>query len=51
MKQRAKQIYLAEKKKGKGYKPRAISIYMKEFNLNRMAAAILACEVEINIKK
>lgn len=51
MKQRAKQIYLAEKKKGKGYKPRAISIYMKEFNLSRMGAnklKICIFEAKIN---
>jgi hypothetical protein len=47
VKKRAKEIYLAEKKKGKGYKPRAITIYEKEFNMTRMAAAVLACEVEV----
>ena len=53
MKQRAKEVYLTEKKKGRSYYRRAIRLIAEELNISEFEAAILVAEIksEENKKK
>ena len=53
MKQKAKEIYLAEKKKGRSYYRRAIRLIAEELNISEFAAAVHVAEIksEENKKK